>query len=276
MAIDAAAMRFLELHETRSHALGTSRQIRDLGDAVLLHDPDDRDPFWNRLGQIRFPADGRAFDRRLMETLALFGAIDRRPHLWTSPVHGMPSDLGHRLVDHGFVDLGGGLVMVHVDPAPIQALAHARPADGVTIERLNRPSDPIGRATAGAELALVLGEAFELDPGRRSGLALDTASALRSEELTAYLVRVDGEPVAAAKRTTFDGASYLSSIGTRPAYRGRGLGALVTAIATSDALTVGSRWTYLGVFSDNGTAQRLYDRLGFAIVGGVAGDYLLP
>ncbi len=276
MAIDAAAMRFLELHETRSHALGTSRQIRDLGDAVLLHDPDDRDPFWNRLGQIRFPADGRAFDRRLMETLALFGAIDRRPHLWTSPVHGTPSDLGHRLVGHGFVDLGGGLVMVHVDPAPIEALARARPADGVTIERLNRPSDPIGRATAGAELALVLGDAFELDPGRRSGLALDTASALRSEELTAYLVRVDGQPVAAAKRTTFDGASYLSSIGTRPAYRGRGLGALVTAIATSDALAAGSRWTYLGVFSDNGTAQRLYDRLGFAIVGGVAGDYLLP
>jgi len=276
MAIDAAAMRFLELHETRSHALGTSRQIRDLGDAVLLHDPDDRDPFWNRLGQIRFPADGRAFDRRLMETLALFGAIDRRPHLWTSPVHGTPSDLGHRLVDHGFVDLGGGLVMVHVDPAPIEALARARPADGVTIERLNRPSDPIGRATAGAELALVLGDAFELDPGRRSGLALDTASALRSEELTAYLVRVDGQPVAAAKRTTFDGASYLSSIGTRPAYRGRGLGALVTAIATSDALAAGSRWTYLGVFSDNGTAQRLYDRLGFAIVGGVAGDYLRP
>ena len=269
-------MGFLELHETRSHALGTAREIRDLGDAVMLHDPGDRDPFWNRLGQVRFPAPRAAFDRRLTEALALFASLDRQPHVWTSPAHVGPDDLGRRLLDHGFVDLGGGLVMVNVDPGPIEAVVRGRLPAGVTVERLNRPTDPMRRATAAAELALVLGEAFDLEAPRRSGLALDTIAAFRTAELTAYLVRVDGEPAAAAKRTTFDGASYLSSIGTRPAFRGRGLGAVATAVATREAIAEGSRLVHLGVFSDNATARRLYERLGFAVVGGVAGDYLLP
>ena len=34
------------------------------------------------------------------------------------------------------------------------------------------------------------------------------------------VIRVDGEPAAVAKRLTFDGATYLSSIGSRPAAPG--------------------------------------------------------
>ena len=85
----------------------------------------------------------------------------------------------------------------------------------------------------------------------------------------------DGEPAATARRTTFDGASYLSSIGTRPAFRGRGLGALVTALATRDSLAAGSRLTYLGVFADNAIARRMYERLGFVPIGRPGSDLLL-
>ncbi len=81
------------------------------------------------------------------------------------------------------------------------------------------------------------------------------------------LVRVDGEPAAAAKATTFDGLTYLSSIGTREEFRGRGLAGLATrhAVAAGGAAT--SRSAYLGVFSGNAAALRLYERLGFASIG---------
>ena len=70
-----------------------------------------------------------------------------------------------------------------------------------------------------------------------------------------------------AKATTFDGFTYLSSIGTRDAFRGRGLAGLATrhAMAVAGAREAGR--TYLGVFSDNEPALRLYTRLGFASVG---------
>jgi ribosomal protein S18 acetylase RimI-like enzyme len=94
-------------------------------------------------------------------------------------------------------------------------------------------------------------------------------------ELHACLIRVDGEPAAAAKRATFDGATYLSSIGTRVPFRGRGLGELATAALTADAVADGSRWTYLGVFAGNDVAIRLYERLGFVRLGPPAPDLLL-
>ena len=78
-----------------------------------------------------------------------------------------------------------------------------------------------------------------------------------------------------AKATTFDRASYLASIGTRPRFRGRGLAALVTRMATVHGLGEGARWVYLGVFSENVTAVRLYRRLGFQPVGDPAPDLLL-
>ena len=92
---------------------------------------------------------------------------------------------------------------------------------------------------------------------------------------TYYLVRLGGEPAAVAKRATFDGLSYLSSIGTSDWARGRGLGELVTATATADAIAAGSEWIHLGVFADNTAAIRLYRRVGFELLGRPAPDLLL-
>jgi GNAT superfamily N-acetyltransferase len=88
-------------------------------------------------------------------------------------------------------------------------------------------------------------------------------------------VRVDGQPAAVARRATFDGASYLSSIGTASWARGRGFGDLVTNAATADAVAAGSEWTYLGVFADNEPALRLYRRAGFEVIGDPSPDLLL-
>jgi ribosomal protein S18 acetylase RimI-like enzyme len=89
------------------------------------------------------------------------------------------------------------------------------------------------------------------------------------------LVAVDGVPAAIARRATTADGSYLSSIGTRRAFRRRGLAALATAVAVREALDAGSDVVHLAVEVDNQAAVHLYETLGFAIVGEPAPDLLL-
>ena len=66
-----------------------------------------------------------------------------------------------------------------------------------------------------------------------------------------------------------------SSIGTAGWARNRGLGALVTRLASADGLAAGSRWVYLGVFVENATASAIYRRSGFRRVGQSCPDLVL-
>ena len=76
---------------------------------------------------------------------------------------------------------------------------------------------------------------------------------------------VDGVPAAIARRATTKARQLsLRSIGTRPAFRSRGLGALATALVVRDALAAGSAVIHLAVEDENERALRLYERLGFA------------
>ncbi len=271
--IDAATMRRLTLHEARVHAT-PARDVRDLGDAILLHDPIDPEPFWNRLAAVRWPADSIAFDRRLTEILVLFASLGRQPHIWPSPLHDTPADLVERLGANGFRDTGEGCVMVLSDPRPAEA-AVARPLpSGIAIERV---SGIRGRAADEAAKAIVevLVDAFDVGGDGRLGVTAETITSLARDTFTHYLARWDGRPAAVARRATFDGISYLSSIGTAAWALGRGFGRLVTAIASSDAAAAGSEWTHLGVFADNRDAIRLYRDLGFVVVGEPCPDLLL-
>jgi len=270
-AIDAELVRFLDLHEARSHAVG-GRIVRDLGDAILLTDPHDRDPFWNRLSGLRLPDDPDAFDDRLGALLGLFRGLDRRPHVWVAAGHDRPVDLPTRLASRGFDDLGGGVPMLLVDAAA--ASAAGAKVDGARVEVHARPQAR-DRSAIAHEVAGLLVAAFRVDPLVRPRLTADLITGLDSPALRLYVVRADGIAVAAAKRTSLDGASYLSSIGTRPGWRGQGFGALVTAAACRDALAEGDRITYLRVFPENGRARALYERLGFRAAARRAGDFLL-
>jgi ribosomal protein S18 acetylase RimI-like enzyme len=265
-------VRWLAWHEARSHAL-IGREVRDLGDAVLLHDESDREPFWNRLAGIAWPTAAAAFDRRLAEALALFAGLDRVPHIWPMPGFDEPADLTARLLANGFEDFGGGLLMT-LDPGLAVPVPAPDASGGVSVERLHRlTGDPA--ADAARAIAAVLLTSFTVEPERQVAIELEAVMGLATEAYHAILVRVDGVPAAVARRTTFAGATYLSSIGTDPAFRGRGLGRLVTGLAVADALADGSRWTYLGVFEENTVARTLYGSLGFVPVGGVAPDLLL-
>ena len=270
--IDAVVARWLAWHEAQTHGL-IGREVRDLGDGVLLHDASDREPFWNRLAGIAWPAAPDAFDRRLTEAIALFGVLDRIPHVWPSPGYDEPPDLVARLQANGFDDLGAGLLMA-LDVARLPAT----PADGragrIEVHRYHRVAGEVAEGAA-RDVAAVLSDSFAVDPDRQAAIEEETVVLLGRDEFHVCLVTVDDVPAAAARRTTFAGASYLSSIGTRPAFRGRGLGRIVTEVVTRDAVAAGSRWTYLGVFSDNAVARRMYENLGFRMIGEPAPDLLL-
>jgi predicted GNAT family acetyltransferase len=164
--------------------------------------------------------------------------------------------------------------MVMVLDRPEALEARPVPGPAVTLERFHRIAGADLRSVA-SDVARVLVEAFAVEVERHASIAAETEAWLDHPDLHVCLARVDGEPAAVAKRATFEGATYLSSIGTRPAFRGRGLAALVTGTVSRDGLEAGSRWIHLGVFSRNGEARRLYERLGFAAVGGDVPDLIM-
>ncbi len=262
--VDDTTIRALERHETFAHAI-PHRDVRDLGDSLVLLDERDSDPFWNRMASIRWPLDATAFDHRLTEAIALFTMHGRQPHLWPSPDHSRPPDLVARLVRNGFCDIGGGHVMVLDRPESCPPVRTSELVGGLTLTAIRRAADACPGDTV--EVARVLAELFGAAPGREAELAGDLDRTLDDPRVTLVIARIDDEPAAVAKATTFDGLTYLSSIGTRPAFRGRGLGSLVTRHAVAADAGDDRRLTYLGVFSGNEGAQRLYGRLGFASVG---------
>ena len=213
--IDAATLRRLLRHEAQVHAI-PGRELRDLGDSLLLHDPLDPEPFWNRVEGICWPSEPTAFDRRLGEVGILFASIGRQPHFWLAPPHDEPADLEARLIANGFEDMGKGLLMVARDAEPARtALAGSRRhrATGMAIERLAGIDGHAAELAAEAVVG-VLFDAFGVGDARRAGIVAETMASLADPRFTHYLVRRGGEPVAVARRATFDGLSYLSSIGT--------------------------------------------------------------
>ena len=248
------------------------RGWRDFGDAVMLYSGTEKEPFFNRFTAVRWPEDPHAVDARLGQALELFAALDRKPYFWAIPGLSTPSDLIARLAANGFVDQGGGYDMILVsDPASVP---DERLPPGAVLERWNNPTEADRPALAEA-LALVIGESFYIPDGRRGNLVAEISLTLEQPRFHAYMLRVDGEPVATGERYTFDGASYVSSVGTRPSWRGRGFGKLITLALARDSISSGTDLVYLGVYADNARAIRLYKRLGFSLLGPRSSDMLM-
>jgi GNAT superfamily N-acetyltransferase len=275
---DADLARRLVVHEALVHSV-PGRELRDLGDAWILTDPADGEPFWNRVVGPRWPDDPAAFERRLDEIVTIFSVLGRLPHVRPLPIGGNPADLPDRLRAAGFRQVGLDRSMVLVDPEPCRVLARQVASTrrlesaGLRVERLPARSVAVGRAAL--DVAVVLAEAFAVEPGRRIALESDTLACAGREGCSVILLRERGIGVSAARRLTGGGGAYLSSIGTRPGWRGRGYGALVTAVAVADALEAGSEFVHLGVEAANDRARRLYERLGFATVGELVPDFLM-
>jgi ribosomal protein S18 acetylase RimI-like enzyme len=286
---DSDLARRLVLHEARAQQT-PARELRDLGDGWLLHDPDDAEPFWNRLIAPLWPTETAAFDRRLDDVITLFATLARLPHVRPLPVGGQPVDLAKRLEAAGFETMGADRRMVLVEPERVGELAVAAEArvatsfgsDAVTVSRHDLGSADARerrrwaeRRAWAADASLVLEDAFRVEPARRTALEHDVLACISRPGCAMLLLRIDGEPAAIARRATNEEGSYLSSIGTRPRFRRAGLGALATALALQDALSAGGPVVHLAVESDNEPARQLYEGLGFAGVGEPAPDLLL-
>jgi ribosomal protein S18 acetylase RimI-like enzyme len=263
LGLDSETLRFLEIHRTRAVAV-PGRAWRDLGDSVMLLSPGESEPFFNRLTAVRWPLDPTAFAARLDSAKELFAALDRRLCLWVVPGLSTPAEIVSRLKAEGLTEQGGGhdLVLVRSPFEP----STPRVLGKFALERWHQPPEGEIRARAEA-LALVVGEAFDVPESRRENLVGEIALTLGTVAFHANVITLSGEPVAAGGRYTFDGASYLSSIGTRRAWRGRGFGAMVTRSLAQDSIDAGVGIVYLSVYEDNDRALRLYRQLGFAMTG---------
>ncbi|HET9082997.1 MAG TPA: GNAT family N-acetyltransferase, partial [Candidatus Limnocylindrales bacterium] len=261
-------------HEAQVHAI-PGRTLRDLGDSILLHDPVELEPFWNRIEAIRWPSDATGFDRRLAEIGVLFASIGRQPHFWTLPPFDEPRDLIPRLFANGFEDVGDGLVLATSDAeAARDALRRSPLPERVQMERF-RGIIGADAARAADAIVAVLMAAFSVEPERHPGVVAETLASMADPRFMHYLVRRDEMPVAVARRATFDGISYLSSIGAVDVARGLGFGRFVTASAIVDGFAEGSEWIHLGVYADNRAARRLYESLGLQMAGEPGPDMIL-
>jgi ribosomal-protein-alanine N-acetyltransferase len=270
LGLDASQLRFLEAHQARAVAI-PGRGWRDLGDAVMLFSAAESEPFFNRLVAVRWPSDTRAFEARLAEACQLFEALDRRPYLWLIPGVSEPQDIVARLAATGFVDQGGGYDMVMVRPPNLSRQTPLPPRAVLHHWNRSSPDEIPDRAEI---LAEIIGDCFEIPFGRHANLVREISLTLERTDFHAYVICVDGRPVATGQRYTFDCASYLSSIGTTREWRGRGLASRITQVLAADSLRDGANLVYLGVYTDNTPAIRLYEGLGFSILGERSADML--
>ena len=133
---------------------------------------------------------------------------------------------------NGFRDMGAGMVMALAGHARRPA-GRSRPRRAGSPSSGERPERPAGRRRGARRSSTCsLTRSTSAPTGRRASRTRPIVS-LGHPWFTHYLLRFDGQPAAVARRATFDGLSYLSSIGTASWARGRGFGRLVTEAATA-------------------------------------------
>jgi ribosomal protein S18 acetylase RimI-like enzyme len=130
--------------------------------------------------------------------------------------------------------------------------------DGIVVARLDLDRDA-------DEMAETLAEA---NPDTRRGLRGPHARRARWYGVRTTAERA-GRPagvlVAVGSATPVPGgAVHLGSIGTLPAFRGRGYAGALTARMTADGVAECGLAT-LGLYDDNHAARRVYERLGFVL-----------
>jgi GNAT superfamily N-acetyltransferase len=162
-----------------------------------------------------------------------------------------PSDIGQRLLAHGFAD-GGLEPGLAVD---LDRIAEVPRPPGLELEWIR---DRVGMDAHAGVLALGFGEGerearWAAEVFTRIGFADDTP-------WRHYLGRLDGQPVATASVLAAAGVAGIYFVSTAPAHRRCGIGAWITRAALLAARAPDHRH---GVLGSSPLGHPIYLRLGF-------------
>jgi ribosomal protein S18 acetylase RimI-like enzyme len=106
-------------------------------------------------------------------------------------------------------------------------------------------------------------EVFGVDPARAEARRGELRDALTGGGLRAFVVRLDGEPIAVARVSQGDGVAGIYALGVARAWRDHGYGTLLATIATRAGMATGNRIVWLSVEHGNPLSCHVYDKLGF-------------
>lgn len=207
---------------------------------------------FNRVTWTRLSADG--VEDRIDAVQARF-ADRATPFRWYVADDSRPADLGARLKARGFHRAGTGVPMV----LDLEALPASLPVpDGVHVTRVRTRQDQ-------ACFAAVLAPVFTPDLDPPPFAALEAALPLGLYDAKPrYLATVDGVPAATSVLVEADGVAGIHAVATVPAFRGRGVGTLVTLLPLLEARARGHR---LGVLQASAMGEPVYRRIGFEAIG---------
>ncbi len=104
---------------------------------------------------------------------------------------------------------------------------------------------------------------FGADPARAEARRKELAKALAGGRLRAFLLRLQGEPIAVARLSQGEGVAGIHGLGVAPDWRGKGYGTLLATVATRAGMATGNRIVWLSVDEANETALHVYRKLGF-------------
>jgi ribosomal protein S18 acetylase RimI-like enzyme len=205
-------------------------------------------PGLNFAARIRWPADGVA--DRLRALSEHMRAAGEWPAVVVAEGLTEPGDLSLWLASNGWVELERERVM-WTRLAPV--VPHLDPT--LRLVAVTRRS--------AAEFEQVEREVFGVAPNRAADRTERVAAAVEAGELRAYLVRLQGRPVASARLVSGEGVAGIFGVAVAADQRRRGYGSLVTAIATRAGLAGGGRLVWLSVEESNKPALALYRGLGY-------------
>jgi ribosomal protein S18 acetylase RimI-like enzyme len=205
-------------------------------------------PAFNQAALVRWPQKG--WEPLLERLTVLFRRDEAYPAVVVAEGRTTPRDLAGRLVGLGWIRLITETVLWTRRARAVPHLDPSMRVESVT-PRTVAEHEAVERAI------------FGLPPAEADGRAAALRVTLEAATQRAYLIRVGGEPVAAARLVPAEGAAALHGIGVVEAHRRKGYGTLATTIATRAALATGHRLVWLSVASDNAPALAMYEGLGF-------------
>jgi hypothetical protein len=171
------------------------------------------------------------------------------PLLWWTGPGTLPADLGKHLERHGFV---------REDHMPGMAVDLAKLKENLPVSA-GFTCQPVEDQAVLKIWGQVFGECFEA-PDFAVEAFCDFSNYVNRHTMRSYLGWLDGKPVATSTLMLGEGVANIYNVGTIPAARRRGIGALMTALPLYEARAEGYR---VGILDASEMGESVYRSLGF-------------